>query len=664
MKKKSWFALYLVITLLFITVGVLTGLLLYNNKSEKRTSDGSLRLEDDFYTYVNKETFDRREIPLSMGGWDKFSDIQSDVNDKVYVVIKELIGKNGEEKVKKYYDTLTDMKERNKLGIKPIEKYVDRVKATKTIKELLDLTLEYKNAGVYDFLLKFEITQDFRDSSRMVVMLNADPCFVYNEPSYANILNLSEKYGIEMLEKYGYDEDYATDLMDKMSSFDKDKLCPNTFGILDWQDSKKINEVITRDELKKIYSNVDIDYYLKELGLGDINEFVIVDKQFHINQNKTFTNEYVDILKEEVVSNIISRYNKYLTQDLYDVAEELENSMNGTVGIKSMTEFAFEEVKDNFSNYVAERFVEDYFSEDIKEYIVDMIYDIRDYYIENIKEKDWLSESTKDKAILKLKNLKIRVGYPEEFIDYTGKYEIKNYSEGGNAVLNKITMSKAEWERDLDILYERDTYDGWESIPLLDVNAYYNPHDNSINFPVAISYIVNLDDSFYTNLGKIGMVIAHEMSHAFDANGSLYDEKGNMNNWWSDEDREEYEKRTAKVAKYYYNFSNPYGTQVNGDLTLSENIADLGAVECMTGIAKNKNASEEEIKELFTSFASFWANEYNEALSDKQIVTDTHSPNNVRVNATLSSNDLFYETYDISDGDGMYFPKDERVKIW
>ena len=148
-----------------------------------------------------------------------------------------------------------------------------------------------------------------------------------------------------MLEKYGYDEDYATDLMDKMSSFDKDKLCPNTFGILDWQDSKKINEVITRDELKKIYSNVDIDYYLKELGLGDINEFVIVDKQFHINQNKTFTNEYVDILKEEVVSNIISRYNKYLTQDLYDVAEELENSMNGTVGIKSMTEFAFEEVQ-------------------------------------------------------------------------------------------------------------------------------------------------------------------------------------------------------------------------------------------------------------------------------------------------------------------------------
>ena len=640
MKKKTGVIIYIIVIVLFITVGVLLGLLLLDNKKDDKKQHVNSELKDDFYTYVNKETFERRDIPSSVGGWDNFSDIQSDVNSKMYVILRELIGKNGEEKVKKYYETLTDVKTRNKLGIEPIKEYVDRVQSVKTFKELLDLTLEYKKKGIYDFLLKFEITQDFRDSSRMVVKLDADPCFVYNDKSYKTILEISNESGKEMLKAYGYDKATVNQLVEDMIEFDKTKLCPNTFSVLDWQDSKKVNVIVSLDELKEIYSNIDVEYYLNELGLGDVKEFVIVDKQFHMNQNKTFTDEYLEITKEEVANNIINKYTNYLTKELYTISAETESKLNGATSHKSIEEFAAEELKDNFSNYVAKRFVEDYFSEDVKEYIEDMIYEIRDYYIEMIENNDWLSSSTKKQAIKKLNNLKIRVGYPDEFIDYTKKYEIKSYDEGGNAVQNKITMNKAEWDRDLDILFQRDTYDGWESIPLLDVNAYYNQHDNSINFPVAISYIVDLDDSYYTNLGKIGMVIAHEMSHAFDANGSLYDEKGNMNNWWTDEDREKYEELTSKVANYYSNFTNPYGTNVNGELTLSENIADLGAVECITGIAKKKNASEEEIKEMFEAFAAFWANEYNEAISQKQIVTDTHSPNNVRVNATLSSNDF------------------------
>lgn len=650
---------YTIIIILTITVGVLLGLLLLDNKTPVVRST----LKDDFYMYINADEFARRDIPSANGGWDRLSDLQINVNTRIYSITNELVRNNNDNKVKKFYSVYTDKSKRNSLGTNPIDGYIEKINNIKSIKDYLDTTLEFKKEGVLDFALDFNVTRDPRDSSKYILLLEASPCYIYTDSAYSNMLKLAFDEVEELLELYGYDKDEITRISKEALELDN-KACENTMSVVDWQDPKKIHVVISIDELKRIYSNIDLDYYLNELGLSNVKELMIEDKQFHINSNKLLTESNLEILKEELISNILSKYSKYLTYDFYNLSESYENKLNGTTGIRSLEDSATKEIKEELEYYIAEKYIDKYVDEDKRDYVVDMIEEIVKYYKNDLKNNEWMSSSTKEKAITKLDNLTIRVGYPDKLINAAENYIIKDYSEGGNAVSNEIAIEKAKWEKDLDILFGRYYYDGWEGIPLLDVNAYYNATDNSINFPLAILDLVDLDDSFYGNLGRIGMVIAHEISHAFDSAGSLYDEKGNMNNWWTDEDMEEYEKRTSKIVEYYSNYKNPYGTTINSELTLGENIADLGAVECITGIAKEKNATEKELKELFESFAKFWANEYNEALSAKQILTDDHSPNNVRVNATLSSNDLFYEVYSITEGDGMYHAPKDRVKLW
>ena len=160
------------------------------------------------------------------------------------------------------------------------------------------------------------------------------------------------------------------------------------------------------------------------------------------------------------------------------------------------------------------------------------------------------------------------------------------------------------------------------------------------------------------------MIIAHEVTHAFDANGSKFDELGNLANWWTDEDRSNYEKIQKEVIDYYNKYEVISGNYINGELTISENIADLGAVSCISGIAKEKKASSQEIRSMYASFASLWAEKSREEYTKLLLLIDTHAPNKYRVNATLSSTDLFYEVYNVSKDNEMYIPEDERLRVW
>jgi Predicted metalloendopeptidase len=196
------------------------------------------------------------------------------------------------------------------------------------------------------------------------------------------------------------------------------------------------------------------------------------------------------------------------------------------------------------------------------------------------------------------------------------------------------------------------------------VNAYYNPTGNEIVFPAAILqppfFDAGADDA--VNLGGIGMVIAHEVSHAFDSSGSLYDEKGNYHVWWTDEDRAKFKALADRVVAYYDGQDGYEGRHVNGAQTLNENIADLGALNCITAIAEEEGA---DLKLLFGSYATIWASKYTPESMIRRLNTDVHSPARVRVNGVLGSTDAFYRTYpEIKEGDGMYVAPEKRVKIW
>ena len=273
-----------------------------------------------------------------------------------------------------------------------------------------------------------------------------------------------------------------------------------------------------------------------------------------------------------------------------------------------------------------------------------------------------MGEATKEKAIRKLEHMTLKIGYPDHWPDYYENAVILPEGQG-SLVDNMVNVYRSLRSYEKEEIKKPVDRTQWGMTPQT-VNAYYNPLNNEIVFPAAILqppfYDPNADDA--SNLGGIGMVIAHEISHAFDSSGARYDENGNYNMWWTEDDLKKFQDLTLKVAAYYDGQEAVKGRFVNGRQTLNENIADLGALACVTSIAGDDT---EALNSLFTQYARIWASKYTEESMIHRLNTDVHSPAKVRVNAVLSSTEAFYKVYpDLKEGDGMYVTPEKRVKIW
>ena len=256
--------------------------------------------------------------------------------------------------------------------------------------------------------------------------------------------------------------------------------------------------------------------------------------------------------------------------------------------------------------------------------------------------------------------MKVNVGYiKKESNIEEAKYVSKK--DGGTLISNYILSNRNGFDKIIDELNMES--DGSIAIDTFEVNAYYNPLDNSINFTAAFKEIYANEKDYYRILGYVGTVIAHEISHAFDYTGSKFDENGNVRDWWSERDKERYEELTKKIVDYYSGYTIGKYT-VDGEKTLSENIADLGSMKCIVSIMEKKGATKEDFKNFFEAYADLWASKEKDEALENQILTDTHSPNKIRVNAVLSSTDKFYEIYDVKENDEMYVAKDKRVGLW
>jgi putative endopeptidase len=280
---------------------------------------------------------------------------------------------------------------------------------------------------------------------------------------------------------------------------------------------------------------------------------------------------------------------------------------------------------------------------------------------------DWMSEATKQRAILKLDTMTMNVGWPDVWPDsYLDNYSVKSVKDGGS-LINSII--------DYDIIVNRHQYSlfgtkvdktAWPddlNFTPQTVNAFYNPYSNSINILAGIMQAPFYDAkaSEPANLGGIGFGIAHEITHAFDAAGSEYDEHGTLNNWWTDADRAAFIEKTGAISKYYSRYEAGSLGMVNGELTLTENIADLGAMQCVTAVIGENNTNG--IRQCCTNFAVCWRLKAKKNYYQRQFA-NIHSPNPVRTDGVLSSTDAFYTAYDVQPGDGMYVAPEDRVGIW
>lgn len=633
---------------------------------------GNVRAEDDYYNYVNQKILAEKQIPADSGNWSYFYELGQKSYDNLSDLLNEIINQreqfaegSPEQKIASLYLTAIDMEGRRNAGFGALQPYLDSIRNAADIQEYIEAIGTINNELGFSSLIAPTYYEDMKDSRNYGCYLGSADLGPGKETledgTQSAILEAYRKYIKNIMESTGISEKEAERAASTIYKFQTD-LASATLPLSDQNDPEKTYNPKSLKELSALYSNIDIKAYLKAAGAAGFNSWVVNDPGQAKKVNSYLTEGHLPLLKDYSVFCLIKDFSPCLTPEIRDSTIAWSNAQKGIQGKKTDKKLAGELVQNTFGFEFGRLYVEKHFSEEDKKNVETLVHQILAAYEDRINGLDWMGEATKEKAIRKLEHMTLKIGYPDHWPDYYENAVILPEGQG-SLVDNMVNVYRSLRSYEKEEIKKPVDRTQWGMTPQT-VNAYYNPLNNEIVFPAAILqppfYDPNADDA--SNLGGIGMVIAHEISHAFDSSGARYDENGNYNMWWTEDDLKKFQDLTLKVAAYYDGQEAVKGRYVNGRQTLNENIADLGALACVTSIAGDDT---EALNSLFTQYARIWASKYTEESMIHRLNTDVHSPAKVRVNAVLSSTEAFYKVYpDLKEGDGMYAAPEKRVKIW
>ncbi len=633
-----------------------------------RTEGSIPRLQDDFYSSINATTIKDHALSENQMQWSGFYDLSTNITNSMNNIIDNLAAKkddysNGtiEQKITDFYLLARDMETRDAAGVKPLKEYTDKVDNAKTVEEYVDVLAELLKYG-HASVLGFGISPDLTDSNKYI-LVNAGPDHILPknymvDAEYKLVQDAVFTFIKQMFTLAGESESSATEIATQVFKFEQE-LAANDLDISDMYDINKAYRIYTSDELVKLYSNCDIKKLLKTIGITHFDKCMVSGEENIKKINSMLTQENLELLKNYTKFTLYMNCCNYLTSAHYDALSSLNAIILGPSGNKTMDTVAKEMTQSLFSWEFGKLYVDNYFSEESKKEIESMTQDIIETFRNRIKKLDWLSDATKQKAINKLNTMKVKIGYPDKWPSYFENISI-DASMGLVENLMQITMAlNSDIQSLLDSGVDKTQ---WAMTPQT-VNACYTPQANDITFPAAIlqAPFYDKDASYAQNLGGIGTVIGHEITHAFDTSGAEFDENGNYNNWWTEADFAEFMSRAEKVKNYYNSIELSNGLFQNGDLTITENIADMGAMACALDIAGSDKKAQLEI---FKSNANIWASNYTDQYRDYLLTNDVHSLDKVRVNAILPLFDQFYDVFGVREDDAMYVAPEDRVQVW
>lgn len=615
-------------------------------------------LKQDYYTYINKDTIDSYVLKDDEYTISTFTKLQDKVNSDIDSVLTDLITTNKDINI--IYNQIIDTNTRNTSGLSDLKYYIDLIDSSTTINEYIKNAIVVENDLYIPIFTSASIMRNLKDTTENMLYFQSIP-FAFNSTSeyytdddYLSVKTLIKQYDIKLLKEYGYDKTKAREVSKNITDY-YTKIANRSHPTSYYQNKENLYNLINKSELQAIYTNLDSTYFD---SIPDNVKISLLDKENYSAINDSLTDDNLPTLKEIVKLKILENYGEFLSENYAKILSDFSSEQLGIETKTDINDAAKNTVIALFQNEFDMSYTNKYLTKESKEYILSMTNDIINYYEKSLTNLDWLSQDTKNKAITKLKNITINIGLNEN--DY---YNL-NYNLASNNTLikNILKIKRVLEEHKLERL--KNNVPVTTAVSQTTINAYYNPQDNSINFPSAATNLVDLSKGYYENLGSIGMIIAHEITHAFDSNGAKFDEHGNLVEWWNKEDKENYQRLQKQIISYYDKYEVIAGNYINGSLTVDENIADLGAVNCISNLAKSKNATTTNLKAMYKSFANLWVEKSNEEYQKILLLVDTHSPAKYRVNATLSSTDIFYEVYNVSKTNPMYISKDKRVHIW
>ncbi len=628
--------------------------------------------KDDYYEAVNGALIDSWTLDADESNKSIFSLIGDENDEKISVIIKTVaedasIEKGSDENnIRAFYLTGMDTEARNEGGYgeygSDMLRQIDEASSTdELIRILLSLNRTY---GLYS-LIGFSISADMADSDKYSIYLTGGDTGLSREIWFSDDesnKHMQENFK-ELLERLlvidGANEEEAVETTERVTVFMKD-IAENSLSAVELADPSNLNNYYTIAELEELTSGVLSTELLQEIfGFEPEEEVIVTDVEKIKYLASVIKEKDLDELKEYVKLCLHKNLALFMDIEGFEAIIEYNKKSMGQEESEPFEELLMSIVQELLGFQTGRLFCNEYYDEETTEAVTEIINEVISVYDERIAAIDWMSDATKEQARKKLANITINVGHPEVWPQDKYELVLKAPEEGGLFVDNYIDILKAKTEYMYEVKDDPVDKSVWPNMPQV-VNAYYSPQDNSINILAGIlqAPFFDINASEEENLGAIGTVIGHEISHAFDISGSQFDEEGNLKNWWTDEDREQFNKLAGEMIEYYNGFE-INGTNVNGELTISENIADMGGVSCVTEIAQNMGY---DLKKVYESFADIWAEKYRGEYLSMLMAVDVHSPAKIRVNAVLSAQQAFRDLYGIEEGDGMYHA--EMPGIW
>jgi len=628
-------------------------------------------IKTNFYEAVNGEWIEKAKIPGDQPAVSAFLELHLGIEKTLLKLTskweKDQTGLN--DNLKKYiklYQMTKDFDKRNSLGAKPFEVILNKIKALNNLKDLekafKDFTLESIETP-----FGFHVMQDFMNSNNQILYFGAtdlflpDTSYYKDEAKKAQLIGLFTMTTKQLLKLYGFSDEEVDKLITEALAFDE-LLVPVTKSSVEKADYVKMYNPLKKEEIIKLSNNFNLIGNAEELVKQSVDQLIVTNLDFINAFDKIICEDNFKIIKSwMIVSNALA-FASDLTDEIRIAGGAFMRALSGIKEPRTKDKFAFYQAYDRFSQVVGLYYGENYFGPVAKEDVKTMVHEMIGVYQERISNNTWLNDETKEKAIKKLTHLAVHVGYPDEIQPYYEQFEIKGYEEGSSVLEEKLAMNRIVNLYNFDKYNKEPNRNIW-GMPASMVNAYYSPTNNQIVFPAAI-----LQEPYYSlkqtpseNYGGIGAVMAHEISHAFDNNGAKFDEFGSLNNWWTKDDLAAFNKKAKDMIALFEGVETGYG-ECNGELTVSENIADSGGLRCaLEASKKNDNHSFDE---FFKNWARVWriksSIEYNQLL----LKVDVHGPSILRANMQLSNLEEFQDFYGITENDKMYLPKDKMVSIW
>ncbi len=635
-------------------------------------SNNEIRLQDNFYETVNKEWLEKSILKQDEEAKSTFTETKDKVNNDTKRIFNDLLihenkylSNTDEKKIINLYNNSINISERNNQGAEPIKKYTKKIKEAKNIDELTKL-LGDPTINIFSNLINFSVGSDIYDNKNNALYISSTRLVLGDSDQYRNETDKTknnkenmEKYLVNILILSGYSREEANKKVSNLFYFEN-QLASSIIGVNEFADyyNNQENNYKTYkiSDINELLNNLDLSYIIKNLGYENVDKVILFEPKWLDKLNEIYNEENLQVIKDYTEVCMISAASKYLSENFRNEYLALQKSLYDIDNI-SLEDETKELVKKNFNSVLSKLYVGEVFSEEIKNDVKNITEEIISTYSNRIKNLEWMSASTKDNAIKKLNNIKVNIGYPEEWTDYSN-LEIKSYKEGGSLLENIINLEKFSYKKPVN------AKESFNKISPEDVNAYYDAESNEITIPAAILQkpFYDINESKEKNLGGLGVIIGHEITHAFDNNGSKFDENGKIKNWWTDEDYKKYEDKIKRIEEVYGNIEALPGIKVNGEITLGENIADIGSMTCMLDILDNiPNANYDE---FFRNFATVWRDITTEEYKVLLLKIDSHSPSDIRVNTVLQQFEKFYEIYNVTENDDMYIKVKDRLSIW